>query len=597
MAKIEDILSLDLSKIKQKALKDSVKKFVDGYQAEDEKELFIETAKKSIDTLYKMVKDHAPESISSPNAKGKNSPKIKGKNRNIVLEYHNTLLDLSINYEAEAESNDLEGFFQNIEGSLNGFIENAKEEEIPILVKEATKPFYAQAKMLEENQKLRFGSVFQADVTYRDKAVKIVDAMLEELEIKATSKTSVKPKKYAGGSKLRSTAQSAVIALNQLKPDLNGKDKEIIATLRFELDDALDQPNNNVFAEIAAQAIQNFDDTNFEASDEKTQRKIAEIIERLKESQEKTDLKTKSKKSDLSRNLVREVVKELVDLTIDLDGEEEAIIAGTYLHFEESLEIENEEKFENDVRREASEMKHWVDDIDDAKLAEKVITSINKLLKALNEPLLKTPKEKAAKSKEVLEKVKIYDADIEACRAVIRDFNKKKKEGQAPKPKKTRYTKLKEKLIAIAKLTPEHLQANDNTLVQNRKILKETARKLMANWGMNQLKNMETAIDAQYDEMEEKAEQLEQKDNAKKWSNDLPNTDKVIAYEKKHNKHLLEEAALEIVGQITDAIKLYKDDKDKAFDMLKSNLSTEQIEEYLPAYILEEMNQKTKKTN
>ena len=152
--------------------------------------------------------------------------------------------------------------------------------------------------------------------------------------------------------------------------------------------------------------------------------------------------------------------------------------------------------------------------------------------------------------------------------------------------------------MSIIKLNPEALSSDPGVVAENRKIVKATIKAFMKNWGMTNTQKVESAIDKEFDEIEDKIEdkieEKEQKDNATRWSRDLPDTNKIIAYEKKNNKHLLEEAALQIVDHITEAIKLYKSDKDKAFKYLLSNFDNPQLEEYLPKYILEEMKEETK---
>lgn len=305
--------------------------------------------------------------------------------------------------------------------------------------------------------------------------------------------------------------------------------------------------------------------------------------------------KTKKQHSALTKKLVRTVIDELTDQAIDLDGEDETIVSGTRLNLEDALNLDDDTKFENAVKKEATEMENWVDDISNMEIRKQIVLSINKLLKALGKPKIETSEEKKAKSKKVLEKVKEYDADIEACRAVIREYNKKKKESEPPKPKPTRLTKLKNHIAAIIKLTPPAIEGDEKVQEGNRKGSELILNHFMPLWGMNQVKQAKSSMKKELDEMEEKIEGKEQKELAQRWKHDLPDTDKIIAYEKKNNKHLLEEAALQIVDHIGESIKLYKDDKSKAFKFLKERFNQNQLNEYLPKYILDELKEEKKK--
>ncbi|MDN5201182.1 hypothetical protein QQ008_07410 [Fulvivirgaceae bacterium BMA10] len=426
MAKIEDLKKIEFDKIPDtyNNLTMGVKQLIEDYDNESDKALFEKEAQENIDAYFDMVKSVAPDAIPSPGStkakKDKKSSnkdtKIQGKNRNILLDYHNALLDIAGNYQGE-ESNDLEGFFENVLGALNDIIEDSKDNEIPSLVQKAVKPFYAHAEMLEDNQKIRLGTVDETDVKYRNKAVKVVDKLLEDLKI---------------GS-------------HQTK------------------------------------------------------------------SSKKTPAKEVSKSKDDKDELAR---------------------------------IEKEKTDKNE------------------------------------------------KSRRVLKKMEEYEQNIAACRAVIREHYKKKRESEPEKPKPTRRTLLKKKVLSIIKLTPEAISSDPGIIAENRKIVKATIKAFMKNWGMTNTQQVESAIDKEFDQIEDKIEEKEQRDNAHRWSRDLPDTDKIIAYEKKHNKHLLKEAAHQIVDNITEAIKLYKADKEKAFGYLQSNFDNHQLEEYLPRYILEEMKEK-----
>lgn len=523
MAKIEDLRKIQFDKIPDtyNNLAAGVKQLIQDYESETDKAFFEKEAKENIDAYFDMVKSVAPGAVApeavpstvpskskKENNSDKEESKIKGKNRNILFNYHNALLNIAGNYDGE-ESDDLEGFFENVLSVLNDIIEDSKDNKIPALVQEAVKPFYTHAEMLEDNQKIRLGSINEMDVKYRNKAVKIVDKLLEDLKTgarqtgarqtkpvkKPSTKDTPKTKDTKNEMKLRSIISKAVQALNALAIDLEGEEEERLSTVRFELDDALDQPDDKVFIKRVQHAIDNFDKDDLQVEEKKIQKAVESEIEKIKD---------------------------------------------------ELAKIEKEKKDKNE------------------------------------------------KSKRVLAKVEEYEQNIAICRAAIREYNRKKKESEPEKPKPTRRTLLKKRVLSIIKLTPEAISSDTVVLAENRKIVKATIKAFMKNWGMTNTQQVESAIDKEFDEIEDKIEEKEQMDNVHRWNRDLPDTDKIIAHEKKHNKHLLEEAALQIVDHLTEAIKLYKTDKDKAFKYLLSNFENHQLEEYLPKYILEEIKEETK---
>ena len=226
--------------------------------------------------------------------------------------------------------------------------------------------------------------------------------------------------------------------------------------------------------------------------------------------------------SGLTKELVREVIDELTDLGIDLEGEDETIIATTRLDLEEALDESDNKKFTSKVKDAVQSFKDFETDISDAKIKKLAIASVNKLVKVLDEPTSKGKPDKREadkkKSKEILEELKKLDPELEACRSVIREHNKKKRDAEGAKPKKTRYTKLKEKLLSLVSLIPDNLKEDVNVQRKTEKILLTTHRELVNAWGMNKVKAKSgaEAIKDKFEAMEEKAEKKETSEVKKK---------------------------------------------------------------------------------
>ena len=233
--------------------------------------------------------------------------------------------------------------------------------------------------------------------------------------------------------------------------------------------------------------------------------------------QGKEEKKTQ-KSSGLTKELVRKVIDELTDLGIDLEGEDETIIATTRMDLEEAIDESSDTKFTSQVKKAVESFQDFESDISNTKIKKQAVDSVNKLVEALkmDEPKAKPKKDKREndkkKSKEILEELKTLEPELEACRATIREYNQKKKEVEGEKPKKTRYTKLKEKLLSLINLMPDNLKKDVNVQRKTEKILLTTHRELVAAWGMNKVKAKPgaEAIKDKFDAMEEKATEKEE---------------------------------------------------------------------------------------
>lgn len=218
------------------------------------------------------------------------------------------------------------------------------------------------------------------------------------------------------------------------------------------------------------------------------------------------------------REITGEVLGELTDLGIDLEGEDETIIATTRLDLEEALDESSDSKFKSQVKKAIESFQDFASDISDTKIRKEAIASVEKLLKAMDKP----PADKKSRSseqgkpekkepdkessKKILDELKELEPELEACRATIREYNKKKKAVEGEKPKKTRYTKLKEKLLSLVSLMPDKLKEDIDVQRKTEKILLTTHRELVNAWGMNKVKAKPgaEAIKDKFEAIEEK---------------------------------------------------------------------------------------------
>jgi hypothetical protein len=124
----------------------------------------------------------------------------------------------------------------------------------------------------------------------------------------------------------------------------------------------------------------------------------------------------------------------------------------------------------------------------------------------------KDEKEMEANSKKAMQEIEEIGVEIESCRRVIREYNKSKREAEGKTPvKKKRITKLKEKLLGIARLIPDNLKEEKEVRDDTKKILLDTLRDLKKTWGMTIIKPAEDAIKEQFEAMDEKQSEKEER--------------------------------------------------------------------------------------
>ncbi|MBL6448413.1 hypothetical protein JMN32_19020, partial [Fulvivirga sp. 29W222] len=382
---------------------------------------------------------------------------------------------------------------------------------------------------------------------------------------KKKKETKVKEKAAKGSSgssdRLRKLVDKVIHELDEIRDDHPGGDlDDILENTISDLQNAVKSGDDKSLAGDIKEAIDPY--LHWEKtiehnqllrlgyvviSEQKGREKVAEIVNKLlkklgttKEAQKPETDKPFSKnrnptkrttKAGLSKVLVREVTDELTDLGIDLDGESEIVIASTRMDLEEALDS-NDDELENLVKEAIQNFRDWLDEIREDKKALPTIVSINKLVTALGEkpiPVVISPKSRE-KSKQFMKKLEGIEGDIEACRAVIREHNKKKREAEGPKPKKTRYTQLREKLLAVVSIIPDKLKEDQEVQQKTEGILLHTHRELVRAWGMSKVKAKAgaNAIKEKFDAMEEKTAKEERKAILAKWKKDLPDVDKLV---------------------------------------------------------------------
>ncbi len=430
------------------------------------------------------------------------------------------------------------------------------------------------AKESQENIDKLFGMAKK----YAPEAIKAAEK--KESKDKENSETAVLTKKLV---------KEVIEELTELDMTLDGEDQTIIATVRHDLEDTLGEADNSKFKSQVTKAIRSFEKAESNISESKTSKKAKVIIAKLsitpKETKPKSDESEKSQTAILTNELVREVIDELTDIEIDLEGQDETIIATTRLELEEALEKKEQSKLHKKVEKAVESFKDWAMDIDDSKAKKAAITSMNKLFNALGEPLLnadgKEQKEsEKERSKRILAELQELKPELDRCRAVVSEANKKKRDAEGAKPKKTRLTQLKNKLLSIAGLIPPHLKENLDVQKKTEKILLTAHKELVSAWGMDKVKAKPGA-----DAIKEKFDALEEKKEVKK-KVEVPTETEIIKHLKSLSNDKLVNDAAYILSRDLDRVKSWiEDSKEQRAkveeDLAKYIISSEDITTYL----------------
>lgn len=154
------------------------------------------------------------------------------------------------------------------------------------------------------------------------------------------------------------------------------------------------------------------------------------------------------------------------------------------------------------------------------KIFTKVETAITKFIDAVVEQRKKEADKEADKrlkkenSKLTMAEINAELKELEECDARLKVLKRNKREKEGKKPKtKTRYTKLKEKLLGVATLLPDNLKNDVDTIKKTEGILLVAHRELIKAWGMNKVKSMsgQKAITEKFDAMQDKANEQSEK--------------------------------------------------------------------------------------
>lgn len=117
--------------------------------------------------------------------------------------------------------------------------------------------------------------------------------------------------------------------------------------------------------------------------------------------------------------------------------------------------------------------------------------------------------DRKSRSKAALDKAtKKILPDLDACREAIRKERQRQRELNPPKPKprKTRITRLKERLMSVARLIPDELADEPKVINATEDVLMDTLHQLCALWKINRIEVAERGLSDQFDKLLQKAQ-------------------------------------------------------------------------------------------
>jgi len=491
MATIQDLKKLKLSKIEEADLANSIREMIADYDKTDDKNFFLKQANQSINQLYRMVEEYAPEAIGDtpPSSSGEPSKQSTQpssekeskptKSRAHSIEVLDNLKDIVETLEtAEFVDPDTVEFYNLLILDMEKALSENDDKELEERLKKAFKRYADWEKEMQRKK----GS----SSTERQKAAKEINKLLEELGM-----DQVDVPKSSGSSKetdvdLRSFIKDSAEKFKKWNNELKGKDQEHLTEFIGDLIKAQKIKDNEIFKEELRHATNTYRDWDHTISHKTIRNKVSELVKELDRLRRKNIAAPKNEEVEnqttiLTEGLIRNVIGELTDVSMDLKGVDETIVQTTIYDLEEALEEKEFARLKKRVVEACENFKEFASDIMDKKGRE-------------------------VRSKRVMDELEKLQPELERCRAVVREAQAKKKEAEGPKPKPTRFTQLKTKLLSLAGIIPPKFKENLGVQEQTKRILLKTHRDLVEAWGMDRKKAQPGA-----DAIEEKFEKIEEK--------------------------------------------------------------------------------------
>ncbi len=440
---MSDILNLDLSKINSESLQSAIKEMVEDYNGQVDKKLFEEVHAENIDKMMSMVEQFSPEAI----VKKTKEKKTEGDKKSTSKSGRKPSEQPKQPSKKKTSGETIKVAVVLL-GDLNGIKDKLEEFDLNeadmILFMELTEEL---EKAIEENDEERIKSIIQK--------------VYHELE------TMFNKYDKANGQ-----------APDGIKEALN------------EATDSVDK----MLEELGIPKISDNGKRDKKHTEQQSPIELSDII--------------------LTPQLVKEVIEEVdrIEKEHELNDEDEMIIHTTVLDLEESLNESDHNNFRKHIERAVDDFKEFVIDISNVKSRKGTVKAMNKLISALGGALLsvdgtkesETEKQRQKRIKEELVKLA---PQLKHCRDIVNEANRQKRNTTAPKPKPTRLTRLKKKVLSFTQLMPPDIKKNPAKVKKTKNDLMKMFVATVENWEMDKVrgKAAATEIKETYEDLEDKA--------------------------------------------------------------------------------------------
>ena len=533
MATIQDLLKLDLSQVKDTELLELLKSVIIRYNnlTGKARDTYLKEAQENITMFYEIVKESFPKAIQKTEQKPTKTPskskasqtkktdKISSKTKKILLLF---LGDFEGIYEeltqADIDEADLV-LFVEMTDALKEALESGDETKITAAIEDAKLTFEAwQQNMMES----KAGN----SEALAEKAKQSMNDLLKTLKMPL-----IKDGEKTGTVKLRPFAKKVMQQFDDWYTDYEDRmgnvAKETLADLTLDFRLALKEKEGIPLRTALNETIV-FYEMNIQLQDTKIEAEADALIKSLKDAIYEDELQGDTPKQKptalaepeaviFSEALVRAVSDELFEFANGLTAKDNALIIKTGLALEEAITEETSIKGLKEKTRITS--LQFIKDL--AKIGATIdktpaIEAINPLLNALGESLLeadgKQDKEtEHQRNKRILEELAALQPELDKCRTLYLEANRKKREAKGddkPKSKPTRLTKLKTKTLSLVQIIPPKLKDNLRVQDETKAILLKTYWDLVKLWNMDtkRAKAGAEAIEEKFEAMEEKTE-------------------------------------------------------------------------------------------
>ncbi|MEL7145924.1 MAG: hypothetical protein AAFO69_06120 [Bacteroidota bacterium] len=605
MTTIEDIMAINLAKIENPKLRERVKNLLLDYEKASNKAIFIEETQNLINMVMSTVQRFAPEALTKEDEKDP-KPKKDEFPRKRIEQLHGLLLD-NLNAHKKRNSNREDELTDELNKVINS-LESAfddYESHIPLTAVRPDLVTFLQWSVSTDFDKSN-DLIEQVSAT--------IKALLIEFDI------PFEPENNSGeGGAIEIYQKQIPVIIGELedimqfieenKAEEGDETIEVLAIIIDDLKNASEQEKEELIHEALEKYREWSEKTSFgdEVEQElKRKRKVDQSINEILEElgmetmpEKKHKAKPKPSATDeqttiLTKELVERVINELDSIkATDLD---QTIVETTLDDLKAALEKEIGKSFVNSIEKAVANFNDYAVEIEDTAVQKQAVAAMNKLVKALGQPMLddqgnSTAETKAERNKRIKRELEALAPEIEQCEHVFREAARLKREitPKKKKPAPSIYEQLQTKIYALTSLIPATLK--DDVEVQQLTMEAELTffRLLIKAWELTEKRKankVEKEIEGKFEATEEKIQRDSRKETAAIWKEQL--SELKIKQKDKLDKDQYTAFIVKFEA-LQEARRLYVDSPDQARKLLKKELTDTELKKYIKKNILDEI--------